>query len=61
MNPVLFVEGTPDQLKEEAKKCLDVAEGEARYVAGPGCQIPLGAKIENIKAFTQACHEYGAF
>jgi len=61
VNPVLFVQGTPGQLEEEARKCLDVAKGEARYVAGPGCQIPLGAKIENIQAFTRACHEYGAF
>jgi uroporphyrinogen-III decarboxylase len=61
VDPVLFVGGTPDQLEEEARKCLDVAKGEARYVAGPGCQIPLGAKIENIQAFTRACHEYGSF
>jgi uroporphyrinogen decarboxylase len=61
VNPILFVEGTPEQLEEEARKCLDVAKGEAKYVAGPGCQIPLGAKIENIQAFTRACHEYGAF
>ena len=61
VDPILFVQGTPDQLEAEAKKCVEVAAGEARYVVGPGCQIPLGASIENIKAFTQACQEYGAF
>jgi uroporphyrinogen-III decarboxylase len=30
------------------------------YVIGPGCQIPLQADLDNIKAFTQACHEYGS-
>ena len=54
-------EPSPEQLEEEAKKCLDISQGEARYVVGPGCQIPLGASIENIKAFTQACHRLGAF
>ncbi len=61
IDPMLFVEGTPDQLGAEARKCLEIARGEARYVIGPGCQIPLQANLENIKAFTQACHEYGAF
>ena len=61
VDPILFLQGTPDQLREEARKCLEIAQGEARYVIGPGCQIPLGAKIENIKAFTEACHEFGVF
>lgn len=61
IDPMLFVEGTPDQLDKEARKCLGIAQGEARYVIGPGCQIPLQANLDNIKAFTQACHKYGAF
>jgi len=61
VDPIFFVQGTPEQLEEEAKKCLDISQGEARYVVGPGCQIPLGASIENIKAFTQTCHKLGAF
>jgi len=61
IDPMLFVEGTPDQLEEEVRKCLDIAGGEARYVIGPGCQIPLQANLDNIRVFTQACHKYGAF
>ncbi|MFH1241810.1 MAG: uroporphyrinogen decarboxylase family protein [Pseudomonadota bacterium] len=61
IDPMLFVEGTPHQLEAEARKCLEIAQGEARYVIGPGCQIPLQANLDNIKAFTQACHEHGAF
>jgi len=61
VDPMQFVEGTPEKLAQEAKRCLDIAEGEARYVVAPGCQIPLQCKLENIKAFTDACHRYGAF
>jgi uroporphyrinogen decarboxylase len=61
VDPILFIEGTPDQLQNETKKCLDLARGEAAYIIGPGCQIPLQAKLDNIKAFTQACHQYGSF
>ncbi len=61
VDPMLFMQGTPNQLEDEAKKCLDIAQGEARYIVGPGCQIPLQADLNNIKAFTEACHTYGAF
>jgi uroporphyrinogen decarboxylase len=61
VDPILFIEGTPDQLRKAAKTCLDTASGDAGYVISPGCQIPLQANLDNIKAFTQACHEYGAF
>ncbi len=61
VDPLLFVEGTADELRDAAKTCLDIAQGDAGYVVGPGCQIPLQANLDNIKAFTQACHTYGAF
>jgi len=61
VDPVLFIEGTSDQLQAEAKKCLDIANGETKYIVGPGCQIPLEANLDNIKAFTEACHTYGTF
>jgi uroporphyrinogen decarboxylase len=60
VDPLLFVEGTADELREAAKKCLDIAQGDSRYVIGPGCQIPLQANLDNVKAFTTACHKYGA-
>ena len=61
VDPILFIEGTTDQLQEEAKKCMEIAQGEAKYVIGPGCQIPLQANLDNIRAFTEACHTYGKF
>jgi len=61
VDPILFIEGTADQLRAEAKKCLDIAGGEARYIVGPGCQIPLQANLDNVRAFTEAGHDYGKF
>ena len=61
VDPILFMEGTQDQLRKAAKECLDIARKDPGYVVGPGCQIPLEADLDNIKAFTQACHEYGTF
>ncbi len=61
VDPLLFVNGTADELRDAAKMCLDIAQGDAGYVVGPGCQIPLQANLDNIRAFTRACHTYGAF
>ena len=32
VHAMLFVEGTPDQIRAEAGKCLGIAQGGARYV-----------------------------
>jgi len=61
VNPILFVEGTLEDLKKAAQKCFDAAKGDAKYVVGPGCQIPLQASLENIKGFVDYCHTKGAF
>lgn len=61
VDPILFAEGTKEQLEEQAQRCLDTAAGDAKYVIGPGCQIPLQADLDNIKAFTDYCHKHGAF
>lgn len=61
VDPLLFVQGTREDLEQAAQLCLDAARGDARYVIGPGCQIPLQANLDNIKAFVDYCHRRGAF
>jgi len=57
---MLFVDGTPDQLAEKVKECLDISQMDSKYMIGPGCQIPLMAPLENIKHFIDFSHRYGA-
>jgi len=61
VDPMLFVEGTREDLEQAAQRCLDAAQGDARYVIGPGCRIPLQADLDNIKAFVEYCHRQGTF
>ena len=61
VDPMMFVEGTCEDLERAAQACLDLAQGEPRYIIGPGCQIPLQANLDNIKAFVQYCHEKGVY
>ena len=61
VDPILFVEGNPEKLQAAASKCVEIAGDEAKYIMGPGCQIPLNADLDNVRAFSGACHEYGRF
>lgn len=61
VDPILFVEGTWDQLREQIQKCLDIADGDPKYIIGPGCQIPVQANPENIKHFVDYAHKNPAY
>jgi len=59
IDPILFVQGTRDQLEEKVKECLATSRWDPRYAVAPGCQIPLDAPLENIKHFISCCRRYG--
>jgi MtaA/CmuA family methyltransferase len=59
VDPVLFVQGTFEQLEEKVKECMRIAKGDPGYAIAPGCQIPLSAPLEKIKHFISCCHKYG--
>ncbi len=59
IDPMLFVEGTSEQMEAKVVECLGIAQKDPRYVIAPGCQIPLAAPVGNIKHFVQCCHKHG--
>lgn len=61
VDPILFVEGTRESLEQAAQTCLDIADQDAGYIIGPGCEIPLKANLDNVQAFVQYCQEKGTF
>ena len=61
IDPMLFVQGTFDQLEEKVKECLRISNGDPRYAIGPGCQVPVLAPLEHIRHFIDCCHRYGAY
>ena len=48
-----FYSGTPDQVMAEASELIQRA-GRRGYLLGVGCDIPVGAKLENIQALYRA-------
>jgi len=45
---VLF-QGSPQDVADAARQC--VAEGGERFILQPGCEIPVGTPVENMRAF----------
>lgn len=61
IDPILFVEGTFDQMEEKVKECLEISQGDPKYAIAPGCGIPPTSPVENIRHFTSCSHKYGAY
>ncbi len=58
----LFVTGTPKQMDEYVKKCIeDCAEGGGYLVDGGVVGIPNEARHENVAAMTEAVYKYGVY
>ena len=57
----LFGGGTPEQIEEETKNCIEIAAPGSAYILSPGCTIPHDTPMENIKAFWEAGLKYGSY
>jgi uroporphyrinogen-III decarboxylase len=56
-----FVNATPEELMDEAKRCIQAAGREGGYVLGSGCVIPRSAKRENLEALVEAARLHGSY
>lgn len=53
--------GTPDQMKAECKRFIDMMGKNGRYVLAPGCEFPPNGSLLNAKAMVEAAEEYGKY
>jgi uroporphyrinogen decarboxylase len=52
--------GRPEDVIAEARTCLRKAYDSPKgFILSPGCQIPIGAPVENIQALMDAARTYG--
>ena len=56
LNTKLFIESTPEELFNEARKCIEEG-GRKLHILSAGCEIPLQSRPENIKAVIKAARE----
>jgi len=44
--------GTPDDVRKETRDCLEKG-GKRGFLLGSGCDIPVGSKLENVRAMSE--------
>jgi MtaA/CmuA family methyltransferase len=52
--------GTPEDVRRQTKKVLDVYCGCARFILNAGCAIPAETPSENLRAMIATARTYGA-
>jgi uroporphyrinogen-III decarboxylase len=61
VNTLSFINNTPKQIIEEAKRCMLEAGKKGGYILSSGCVIPRGASKENLNALRIATEKYGVY
>jgi uroporphyrinogen-III decarboxylase len=62
VHPVKFMMyGTPESIREEVKRQIDVASSEGGFVLSTGGELDGGTPEENIDALIEAVEDFGAY
>lgn len=62
VDPVgVLLNGKPNDVKREARECIKKAAEGGGFILSSGCEVPLNAPFENIKAMVSAAKKYGQY
>ena len=61
VNTLSFVNGTPEEVLAEARRCIEEAGAEGGFILGSGCVVPRAALKENLLALREAAERYGRY
>jgi uroporphyrinogen-III decarboxylase len=56
-----FINSAPDEIMEEARKCMLQAGRKGGYILGSGCVVPRSARKRNVEALRTASEQYGFY
>jgi len=56
-----LLDGTPEQVYEEARQCIEAGKPGGRYVLGSACAVPPEAPAENLQAARRAVDDFGVY
>lgn len=59
IDPMLMQGGTPQQVKEAARECLEVLGPCGGYLLSEGANVCPGTPLENFRVIMEAAEEYG--
>jgi len=57
----LLCTGTPEQVKNDVKELIDMFDENGGLIVDSIPGIPDEARLENVRVFVDAVHEYGIF
>jgi uroporphyrinogen decarboxylase len=62
IDPVsVLLNGKPNDVKREARECIKKAAKGGGFMLSSGCEVPLNAPFENVKAMVSAAKRYGQY
>jgi uroporphyrinogen-III decarboxylase len=61
VNTLTFASGTPAEIMEEARQCIEGAGRNGGYILGSGCMLPPATRQENLAALVAAAAKYGQY
>lgn len=62
IDPVgILLNGKPSDVERKARECIEKAARGGGFILSSGCEIPLNAPFENIKAMVSAAKKYGQY
>ena len=57
----IMLHGTPGEVEAACKELIKKCAPGGRYVLAPGCALPLGVPMENVKAMRDSVEKYGQY
>jgi len=62
IDPVgVLLNGKPSDVERKAKECIEKAAKDGGFILSSGCEVPLNAPFENVKAMVSAAKKYGRY
>ena len=61
VNPMLVLQGPPERIREETRRCIEKLALFKGYIVQDGANIPPGTPLEHINAMMDAAELYGRY
>ncbi len=61
VSPSLLAFGSPEEVEDCCKRLIDACAPGGGFILSSGCEVPINARPENIRAMVKVAREYGEY